>query len=139
MVVCESGLVGSNLGELLGDALGRVVTGFGGMGPCKVALQFRCNLFPRNRGRTTTPKLARKLIAEVVQPWLAETSLLLPGLGDCMREMQGPDGQSSTEPDFGERHGSAAALVRTEAAMGCGAGDGYDPRQLAELLVDDRP
>ena len=67
---------------------------FGDKGPCKVATQLRCDLFPHYRGRITTPMLARHMIAAVVQPWLSQTSLMLPGIGQCMREMRGPHGHT---------------------------------------------
>ena len=30
------------------------------------------------------------MVAAVVQPWLSQTSLLLPQIDQCMREMRGP-------------------------------------------------
>ena len=41
------------------------------------------------RGRITTPKLARHMIEAVVQTWLSQTSLMLRGTDQCMREMSG--------------------------------------------------
>jgi hypothetical protein len=61
---------------------------FGDMGPCKVAIQLRCDLFPLHRARTKTPKIASDMIAAVVQPWLSQTSRMLPGLDQCMCGMQ---------------------------------------------------
>ena len=61
---------------------------FGEMGPCKVAVQLRCDLFPHNRGRVIVPTLAREIVGAVIQPWLSQTTLLLPSLKECLREEQ---------------------------------------------------
>ena len=58
-----------------------------GLGLCKVAFQFRCDLFgsPQEHphARKTMPLLGRELVKTVVQPWLQNARLELPSLEDC--------------------------------------------------------
>jgi hypothetical protein len=60
---------------------------FDGMGWCKVAIQLRCDLCSHYRGRISTPIWARHVAAVVMQPFLTQVRLLLPGLNDCERAM----------------------------------------------------
>ena len=36
------------------------------------------------------------MIAAVVTPWLSQTSLMLPGINQCVREMPGPHGHTTS-------------------------------------------
>ncbi len=60
---------------------------FAEMGPCKVAVQLRCDLFPHDRGRNKMPKIGDAPAKAVVQPWLSQSTLLLPDLTDCKAEL----------------------------------------------------
>ena len=57
----------------------------GGMGPCKVAVQFRSSVFSKNRGTKppAKPMAAYKAASAAVARWLAETTFEQPTLADC--------------------------------------------------------
>ena len=59
---------------------------FGGMGPCKVAVQLRCSVFKRNRGTNppASPIIAFQAASAVVA-WLVEAELRLPSLAECQQ------------------------------------------------------
>ena len=62
---------------------------FGGMGCCKVAVQFRSSVFTHNRGTKppAKPMAAFKAASAVVALWLAETTFEEPTVTEC-REVE---------------------------------------------------
>ena len=59
---------------------------FGDMGPCKVAVQFRSNVFSKHRGTKppAKPMVAFKAASAVVARWLVETTFVQPAVADCI-------------------------------------------------------
>ena len=90
---------------------------FGDMGPCKVAIQLRCDLFPLHRARINTPKFASDMIAAVVQPWLSQTSLMLRGTDQCMRETSGLQTERRTTLERAVRGVSNAGVWTQESDL----------------------